>query len=64
VLHVADACLVPQLLQKLAAAGFPPLFLPKAESFLRVEALPVLGSGKLDLAALKRTAAERMGARS
>jgi acyl-[acyl-carrier-protein]-phospholipid O-acyltransferase/long-chain-fatty-acid--[acyl-carrier-protein] ligase len=62
VLHVCDPCLVPDLLQKLAAAGFPPLFLPRAEYFVRVEALPFLGSGKLDLATLKRTARERIGA--
>ena len=62
VLHVCDPCVVPGLLQKLAAAGFPPLFLPRAEHFVRVEALPFLGSGKLDLATLKRTARERIGA--
>jgi acyl-[acyl-carrier-protein]-phospholipid O-acyltransferase/long-chain-fatty-acid--[acyl-carrier-protein] ligase len=62
VLHLCDPCVVPDLLQKLAAAGFPPLFLPRAEHFVRVETLPFLGSGKLDLATLKRTARERIGA--
>ena len=40
----------------LADAGLPNLWIPKPEGFLRVEALPYLGSGKLDIAAVKRLA--------
>ena len=35
---------------------------PKADQFVKVEALPYLGSGKLDLKAIKRTAADLLGA--
>jgi acyl-[acyl-carrier-protein]-phospholipid O-acyltransferase/long-chain-fatty-acid--[acyl-carrier-protein] ligase len=58
VLHTADEKRIPELLEKLAARGLPALFVPKASQFLRVEKLPVLGTGKLDLRAIKRIALE------
>jgi acyl-[acyl-carrier-protein]-phospholipid O-acyltransferase/long-chain-fatty-acid--[acyl-carrier-protein] ligase len=36
--------------------GLPNLFLPRRDHFVKVDALPLLGTGKLDLRALKRTA--------
>jgi len=45
-----------QVREKLAAAGFPNLWAPKR--VLTVEAIPVLGSGKLDFAACKEMAAK------
>src|SRR5262249_9275245 len=49
VLHtLADPELEP-VLEKLAKADLPALWRPKADQFLRVEALPYLGTGKLDL---------------
>jgi acyl-[acyl-carrier-protein]-phospholipid O-acyltransferase/long-chain-fatty-acid--[acyl-carrier-protein] ligase len=41
---------------KLSAAGLPNLWIPR--SVLRVPAIPMLGSGKLDLAACRRLAME------
>jgi acyl-[acyl-carrier-protein]-phospholipid O-acyltransferase/long-chain-fatty-acid--[acyl-carrier-protein] ligase len=38
--------------------GLPNLFQPKKDGFVKVEKLPVLGTGKLDLRAVKRIAAE------
>ena len=38
-------------LPRLAAGGLPPLWIPSPDSFRRVDAIPVLGTGKLDLQA-------------
>ena len=37
--------------------GLPNLFIPRRDHFVKVDALPMLGTGKLDLRALKRIAA-------
>ncbi len=44
------------LIKGLVAAGLPNLYLPTPESFLHVDEIPVLGTGKLDLAGIKKTA--------
>jgi acyl-CoA synthetase (AMP-forming)/AMP-acid ligase II len=46
----------------LAARGLPNLWIPTPDSFAQVEAIPVLGSGKLDLRWLATEAAERFQA--
>lgn len=45
-----------ELIQGLAAAGLPNLWMPSLDSFLEVEEIPVLGTGKLDLKRLKQVA--------
>ncbi len=45
-----------ELLQKMQLAGLPNLFLPSEDSFLEVAAVPVLGSGKLDLKGMRQVA--------
>lgn len=51
----------PQELRKgLAEAGLPNLYLPSEDSFFEVPQLPLLGSGKLDLRAVKALAEERV----
>ena len=42
----------------LAKSGLPNLYIPNANRFVEVENLPVLGTGKLDLRAIKEKAAE------
>jgi len=42
--------------QALRAEGLPPLWIPTPDSFYRVESIPVLGTGKLDLKRLKDVA--------
>jgi acyl-[acyl-carrier-protein]-phospholipid O-acyltransferase/long-chain-fatty-acid--[acyl-carrier-protein] ligase len=37
----------------LASVGLPPLWIPSQDSFYQVEAIPVLGTGKLDLKGVK-----------
>jgi acyl-[acyl-carrier-protein]-phospholipid O-acyltransferase/long-chain-fatty-acid--[acyl-carrier-protein] ligase len=50
---------IPALLEKLVEAGLPNLYIPRKENFIQVEAIPLLGSGKMDLGAIKKTASNR-----
>jgi len=61
VLHTLSQDRVPELVTKLASAGLPNLFIPRPEAFVKVDALPLLGTGKLDLREVKRVAASRLG---
>ena len=56
VLHMLEESTIPDLLEKVAQNGLPNLFIPRRANFIKVDQLPVLGTGKLDLRALKRTA--------
>ncbi len=49
------------LLGKMRAAGVPNLWLPAKSSFYRVEQIPLLGTGKLDLKAVNELAAKLAG---
>jgi acyl-[acyl-carrier-protein]-phospholipid O-acyltransferase/long-chain-fatty-acid--[acyl-carrier-protein] ligase len=60
VLHTLDEARIPEIIAKLAADGLPNLFIPSRGNFMKVEALPVLGTGKMDLRGLKRIAMERL----
>jgi acyl-[acyl-carrier-protein]-phospholipid O-acyltransferase/long-chain-fatty-acid--[acyl-carrier-protein] ligase len=51
-----------ELWQKLAETDLPRLWIPKRENLYRVEALPQLGTGKLDLRGLKMRAEELVAA--
>ncbi len=48
--------------RELAAAELPNIWIPSPDSFCRVDAIPVLGTGKLDLKALKELALEKFSA--
>ncbi|HEU4792628.1 MAG TPA: AMP-binding protein, partial [Nitrolancea sp.] len=61
VLHTLEEGMVPQVIAKAAASGLPNLFVPSRSHFIKVDTLPLLGTGKLDLRALKRIAMERLG---
>ncbi len=58
VLHTIEEERIPEILSALQCEGLPNLFIPKVEQFVRVEELPVLGTGKLDLRAVKNIASE------
>ena len=60
VLYTIDEAALPAVLDKLAASGLPNLFIPAKNQFVKVEALPILGTGKLDLRGVKRIATERL----
>ena len=61
VLHTLDENTIPEILEKASSSGLPNLFIPRKDYFVKVEQLPVLGTGKLDLRALKKIALERLG---
>ena len=63
VLHTLDESQIPGIVAKLTANGLPNLFIPPRTNFIKVEALPVLGTGKMDLRGLKRIAMERLQGR-
>jgi acyl-[acyl-carrier-protein]-phospholipid O-acyltransferase/long-chain-fatty-acid--[acyl-carrier-protein] ligase len=44
---------LPSILAALSASGLPNLFLPRLDAFVTVDALPVLGTGKVDLRSAK-----------
>lgn len=61
VFHTCEEKLISDMLANVASSGLPPLFIPRRDRFLKIDQLPVLGTGKLDLRALKRLAMERLG---
>ena len=60
VLHTLDDSKIPGIVTKLAANGLPNLYIPSRTNFIKVDALPLLGTGKMDLRSLKRIAMERL----
>ncbi len=50
------------ILENFAKADLPALWKPRADNFVRIEALPYLGTGKLDLRRLRELALELTGA--
>ena len=62
VLHTLDDGQVEQALEGLGAQGLPNLFIPRRDHFIKVDAIPMLGTGKLDLKAIRRVAEEAISA--
>jgi acyl-[acyl-carrier-protein]-phospholipid O-acyltransferase / long-chain-fatty-acid--[acyl-carrier-protein] ligase len=62
VLHTLAEDEVDRAFQHLSAQGLPNLFIPRRDRFIKVSAIPILGTGKLDLRAIRRIADERVGA--
>ncbi len=62
VLHTDLGLSVDELLKRLRDSGFPRLWTPRKENFFIVPALPLLGSGKLDLKQLQETATKLVSA--
>ncbi len=60
VLHTLEESHIPHILDKILTSGLPNLFIPGKHQFIKVDALPVLGTGKLDLRGVKRIAMERL----
>ena len=61
VLHLPTSRPIDELCKGLKDAGLPNLFIPSQDSFLEVEAIPMLGTGKLDLKGARELALERLG---
>ncbi len=61
VLHTLNEDSIPDILEKAGTAGLPNLFIPRKDQFVKVDQIPILGTGKLDLREVKRIANERLG---
>jgi acyl-[acyl-carrier-protein]-phospholipid O-acyltransferase/long-chain-fatty-acid--[acyl-carrier-protein] ligase len=61
VLHTVDDSVLATVLEKLATSPLPNLWKPRRDQFYRIEQFPVLGSGKLNLRALRELATQRAG---
>ncbi len=61
VLHTLDEEKLEDVLRKLAEEDLPALWKPRPNQFYRVEALPYLGTGKIDLGRVRQIARERAG---
>src|SRR5215469_3309338 len=57
VLHTLPQEKLAPVLEKLAASDLPALWKPKANQFVRIDAIPILGTGKMDLRGIKTLAA-------
>jgi len=58
VLHQLAEAALQECIAALAGADLPNLWKPRADAFVRVEEFPVLGTGKLDLRAIRERARE------
>jgi len=56
VVHTADSERLPGILERLQTMGLPNLYIPKKDDFVKVDELPILGTGKTDLKAVRQTA--------
>jgi acyl-[acyl-carrier-protein]-phospholipid O-acyltransferase/long-chain-fatty-acid--[acyl-carrier-protein] ligase len=60
VLHTLDDPQLEECLEKLGNSDLPALWRPRKDQFLRIETLPYLGTGKLDLRKARGLALEMM----
>lgn len=60
VLHTLSEYQLASLQEKIKQSGLPNLWIPAPSAFHRIDALPMLGSGKLDIRSLK-TMAQQLG---
>ncbi|MFZ0429527.1 MAG: hypothetical protein WAO20_15525 [Acidobacteriota bacterium] len=62
VLQTCPAGRIPEILAKLKEMGLPNPFIPRADRFVAVDAIPLLGTGKIALSEVKRIAMEKLTA--
>ncbi len=60
VLHTLDDVQIQRALDGLSAQGLPNLFIPRRDQFIKVDVIPTLGTGKLDLKNIRRVAEEAL----
>ena len=53
-----------EICRKMGEAGLPPIWIPSPDSFIQVDEIPVLGTGKLDLRRARELAEEKTSPRS
>jgi acyl-[acyl-carrier-protein]-phospholipid O-acyltransferase/long-chain-fatty-acid--[acyl-carrier-protein] ligase len=56
VVYSNDSVTPGQMIEHLEALGLPALWIPKRDQFCLVEAIPVLGTGKIDLVRVRAIA--------
>jgi acyl-[acyl-carrier-protein]-phospholipid O-acyltransferase / long-chain-fatty-acid--[acyl-carrier-protein] ligase len=61
VVHTLTEAKLEPVLEKLSACDLPALWKPKANQFVHVDAIPVLGTGKMDLRGIKTLAMQGVG---
>src|ERR1041385_7162403 len=61
VLHTLDDAHLSGCIDKLSQTGLPNLWVPRPQSFYRVDAFPYLGTGKLDLKRIHEIALQCVG---
>lgn len=61
VVHVPLKKTPEEISRELSAVGLPNLWIPSTDSYVEVEKIPVLGTGKLDLKGIRDVALERFG---
>lgn len=61
VLHTGMSLAPAEVCHRLIQDGLPPLWTPAPDAFIRVDAIPTLGSGKLDIRAAKTLAETLLG---
>ena len=62
VLHLKTEKDITEIRKVLSDAGLPNLFIPSQDSFLEIDEIPMLGTGKLDLKGAKQMAADMVAA--
>lgn len=62
VLHKATEVSIDTILNGLREQGLPNLFIPSADAFIKVDSIPMLGTGKLDLKKAKDIATQSQAA--
>jgi acyl-[acyl-carrier-protein]-phospholipid O-acyltransferase/long-chain-fatty-acid--[acyl-carrier-protein] ligase len=62
VFHLPSDKTPAELVKELSSRGLPNLWIPATDSFFEVDQIPLLGTGKLDLQAVKELANEKVGA--
>ena len=60
VLHTLNESRIPEILEIVHSSGLPQLFIPAKNQFVKVEQLPLLGTGKLNLREIKRIASQTL----
>jgi len=60
VVHTADTESLAGVLERLQTMGLPNLYIPKKDDFVKIDELPILGTGKTDLRAVRQAAVEAL----
>ncbi len=61
VLHTGLSKAPEAICRSLSDAGLPPIWIPSPDSFRQIDAIPILGTGKADLKAMKELAQREFG---